>query len=73
MTTGAEAPSNIIYQGLDTEKRNASRTTRQKIQRVSVMLSENAMELDMIGIDIYLETLSKFARAPTALEDPTSN
>jgi hypothetical protein len=32
------------------------------------MLSKNTMKLDTIGINIYLEALSKFAKAPTALE-----
>jgi hypothetical protein len=37
------------------------------------MLGKDAMELPIVGIDAYLELLSRFAKALGALEDTVAN
>ena len=53
---------------LEREKVYVENVVRQSIQKISLMLSEDIAGLTLADINIYIETLSRFAKILGALQ-----
>jgi len=54
---------------LEREEDYVEKAIRQSIRKTSLMLSEDIDSLALADINIYMETLSRFARALVALQN----